>query len=347
MIAAMLLLLALQVTPELKQHVDAGLDAKRAGDLDTAIREFKRVVELAPGLAAAHVNLGAVYYDKKDYGSAIPSLRKALDLNPDLPGAHAMLGAALLAQGYSSESIAHLEKGHAADLLAVALFETGRIRDAIDQLERALAQRPGDPDLLYYLAEAHGRLSKQLFDQLTAQTPPSARAHEMLAEAQAGVGNRDAADKEFRAALAMRPDLRGVHYALGELYLGVGDYEKAEQEFREETRLAPGFAAAAYKLGVVLMNRGETKAALAELQRADTLQPGMPETLLELGKAAAMSGDASLAEALFRRVLEQEQTTGVAESAHYQLAQIYRKAGRVADADRELKLFQEMRKARK
>ena len=77
MIAFMALLLLLQTPSELKQHVDAGLNAKHAGDLDTAIREFQRVVELAPGLAAAHVNLGAVYYEKKDYSHAIPSLRKA------------------------------------------------------------------------------------------------------------------------------------------------------------------------------------------------------------------------------------------------------------------------------
>ena len=78
MIPIIALLLALQATPELKQHVDAGLKAKSAGDLDAAIREFERVVELAPNLAAAHVNLGAVYYEKKDYTHAIPSLRKAL-----------------------------------------------------------------------------------------------------------------------------------------------------------------------------------------------------------------------------------------------------------------------------
>ena len=93
MIAALLwMLIAFQVTPELRQHVDAGLKAKAAGDLDTAVREFMRVAELAPDLAAAHVNLGAVYLEKKDSAKAIPPLRKALQLNPDLPGAHGMLG---------------------------------------------------------------------------------------------------------------------------------------------------------------------------------------------------------------------------------------------------------------
>src|SRR5262245_21988228 len=110
MIAIALLLLAIQMTPELNQRVEAGLRAKRAGDLDAAIREFKRVVELAPNLAAAHVNLGALYFEKKDYDNAILSLRKALELNADLPGAHSMLGVALLARGYASQAIPHLEK---------------------------------------------------------------------------------------------------------------------------------------------------------------------------------------------------------------------------------------------
>ncbi len=347
MITAMVLLLALQAAPELRQHVDAGMKAKSTGDLDEAIREFKRVVELAPGLAAAHVNLGAVYYEKKDYRNAIPSLRKALEINPDLTGAHGMLGAALLAQGYAAESIPHLEKAQSDDLLGVALLESGREREAVDKLEAALLARPGDPDLLYYLSLALARLSKQASEILMERSPTSARARQMLGEARAAAGNREAAVKDFRAALAVRPDLRDVHVALGELYLGSGDYESAEREFRAETQLAPGSAAAARKLGVVLANRGAVREAMAELQRANVLQPGVPETLLELGKAAAAAGDNSAAEKLFRQVLEQEEGSRLGEAAHFQLAGIYRKSGRQADADREMKRFQEIRSALK
>jgi Tfp pilus assembly protein PilF len=138
MTAILWLGLALQVAPELKQHVEAGLAAKRAGDLDTAIREFESVVKLAPGMAAAHVNLGAVYYARKDYGHAVPSLRRALEINPDLPGAQEMLGVALLAQGYAAEAIPHLENTGTQGLLGVALLEAGRAREAVDKLEAAL-----------------------------------------------------------------------------------------------------------------------------------------------------------------------------------------------------------------
>ena len=169
----------------------------------------------------------------------------------------------------------------------------------------------------------------------------------MLGESRAAAGDREAAGKDFRAALAMRPDLRGVHFALGEMYLGSGDYGNAEREFREEAKLAPGFAPAAFKLGVVLLNRGEIGSAVAELQRANALQPDMPETLLELGKAAAAAGEVAMAEKLFHRVLDREQTSSLAESAHFQLSRIYRELGRLSDSDREMKLFQEIRNARK
>jgi len=341
-----LLLLAFQVGPELKQHVEAGLAAKNAGNLDAAIREFRHVAEMAPDLPAAHVNLGAVYLEKKDYAAAIAPLRRALELNPDLAGAHGMLGSALLALGYAAESISHLEKAGADDLLGVAYLETGRWREAMEKLEAALEKRPGDPDLLYYLALAHGRLSKQVADRLVAGSPESARGKQLLGQAHQAAGNRELAERDYRAALEQRPDLRGVHLALGELYFGSGDYAAAEREFRAEVRLAPGSAAAACKLGAVLLNLGRTADALAELKRANALEPDMPETQLELAKASSASGDLETAERLLRRVLEQEQGSDLAESAHYQLAQIYRKSGRQQDANRELELFQATRKLR-
>lgn len=345
MIAAAVLLCALQqVTPELRGHVEAGLKAKAAGDLETAAREFRRVVELAPALPAAYVNLGAVLFQKKDYAGAIPPLRKALELTPELPGASEMLGASLLAQGYASAAIPHLEKAQADDLLGVALLDAGRERDAVERLEAALQKRPGDPDLLYYLAQAHGRLARMAVEALRASHPDSARMAQLSGEAEAAAGNREAAEKQFRAAIGKRPDLRGVHYAIGELYLASGDYEKAETEFREESRIAPGSAAAAYKLGLVLLNRGHPKEAVAELQRAGALSPGMPETLLELGKALLATGDSSGAEKAFLEVLRAERESRLAEAAHFQLSRIYRTQGRTAEAERETKAFQELRR---
>jgi len=209
-----------------------------------------------------------------------------------------------------------------------------------------LLKQPGDPDLLYYLSHAHASLARLAFDTLAGRAPDAPRTHQLLGEGRTESGNRDAAEKEFRAALAARPDLRGVHLALGELYFGSGDYESAEREFRQEAQLVPGSAAAAYKLGLVLLNRGDVPGAIAELERSRTLRPDMAETLLDLGRARAAAGESGAAEKLFRRVLELESTSRLAESAHYRLADVYRQSGRAAEAAKEMKLFQELRKNR-
>ncbi len=347
MLPLLLLAFAQVVTPELRQHVEAGLQARAAGDLPRAATEFQRVVELAPELPAAHVNLGSVYFQMKDYERATAPLRRALQLNPDLPGAHQMLGTALLAQGAANEAIPHFEKAHIDDLLGIALLEAGRARDAVDRLEAALLQRPGDPDLLFYLSHAYGQLSKDLFDRLRTQPGGETRVQQMLGEAALAAGQRDQAEKHLRSALAARTDLRGIHFALGELYLANGDYARAEPEFRAEARLAPLSAVAAYKFGLALLNLGKPAEAAKELGRADQLHPGMPETLLSLGKALVATGNPTGAEAAFQKLIETEPNSALAEAAHLQLSQLFRKLNRSADANRELKALQELRRSRR
>ena len=53
----------------------------------------------------------------------------------------------------------------------------------------ALAKRPGDVDLMYYLGRASGLLSRQTFEQLRATDPESARAHQILGETYAVLHN--------------------------------------------------------------------------------------------------------------------------------------------------------------
>lgn len=343
MLPILVLALFQAVTPELRQHVEAGMKARAAGDLDSAAREFQRVSELAPSLAAAHVNLGSVYFQQKKYGLAVGPLRRALELNADLPGARQMLGTSLLALGAAAEAVPLLEKASSPDLLGIALLEAGRTRDAVDQLEAALVQRPGDPDLLYYLSRAHGELAKGLFNQLRGQAAGAARGEQMLGEAALAAGQREQAEKHLRAAAGLRPDLRGVHLAIGEILLSGGDYARAEPELRAETELAPYSAGAAYKLGLTLSNLGKTAEALKELERAYRLGPDMPETSLALGKALA-PGDPAAAVAAFERVVKLAPESNLAEAAHLQLSQIFRKLGRTGDAEREIKALQNLRR---
>ncbi|BDC49898.1 hypothetical protein F183_A22140 [Bryobacterales bacterium F-183] len=335
---AMLLTLA-QVTPELRQAAESGMKARQSGDLATAAAEFRKITQMAPNLAAGFANLGAVYFEQKDYVQSVPTLRRALELNANLPGTRTQLGTALLATGYAVEAIPYLEAS--PELLGIALLEGGREREAIDRLEAALQTKPKDPDLLFYLGQAHSRLAGKVFAQVTG-----VRAVQLSAEAAVVAGRREQAAKAYAEVIAKRPDLLGMHLALGELALESGDFATAGKEFEKEVKLAPGSARAAWRYGAVLLNQGNNAAALSELRRANQLQPDMPETLLDLGKAELAAGSLPNAQQAFEKLLAIEQETLLAENAHLQLSNVYRRLNRPADAERHAKLFRELRQRR-
>jgi tetratricopeptide (TPR) repeat protein len=330
------------VSPEVAQHAQAGLAARDHHRWNDAINEFRKVTELAPDLAAGFVNLGAVYVESKDYASAIAPLKRALELNPQLPGAEQMLGYALLAQGSAAEAIPHLERANAQEALGIAQLKTGDFLSAVKNLEAALAKRPNDPDLLYYLGRASGLMSKSAFDTLESAYPDSARAHQALGDSYAALRQVPQAEKEYREALRMRPDTPGIHLSLGQLYAAASQWPQAESEFAAEAKLQPEDAETAYRLGNALLQEGKLKEARERLERADRLRPHMPEVLYALGKAASSQGDAAVAEKAWTELVSIEKDTPLAGQAHFGLATLYRKQGKTAEAQREMEQYRNL-----
>lgn len=335
-------LLALQASASAVEHVHAGVDAEKSGQLDAAIAEFQKATELDPKLAIAFTDLGGVYIEKRDYGAAIPPLKRAVELSPNLEAAQRLLGFALLAQGYATEAIPHLEEAHAEDALGIALLEAGKLPEAVTVLQKSLAQNPDDPELLYYYGRASGLLSKQVFDRLEARFPDSARAHQMMAQDYAVLRDGPAAEREFLEALRLRPQTAGLHLQLGEVYARAQQWDKAEEQFRLETELQPGSPEAFYRLGEARLQLGKSHEAREALVRSDQLREDMPETLYQTGKAAAMDGDDTAAQKSWEHLLSLEQDTPLAAQAHFGLAGIYRKQGRSADAAREMEQFRKL-----
>src|SRR5205085_49923 len=261
-LAILFLSLALQnVSPEVAQHMQAGVEAHKQGRLEEAISEFRKATEAGPNLAEGFLDLGEVYAEMHNYKAAIPALRRALELSPDLDAAHLQLGYALLSQGYAADAIPHLERVHAVEALGVAQIATGQYQEAIANLGAALAKRPGNPDLLYYLGRASGLLSKSSIDALLSAYPDSARAHE--------------AKQELERADSLKSDMPETLYSLGKAASQDGDAALAEKAWmrvialEKETSLA---AQAHFGLAGLYRKEGKTVQAEHEMREFEKLQ---------------------------------------------------------------------------
>jgi tetratricopeptide (TPR) repeat protein len=267
-------------------------------------------------------------------------LEKAVQLSPELLGAHQMLGVALLVLGDAAGALPHLEKTHMPDSLGLAYLETGKLGNAIAALQAALAQRPNDPDLLYYFGRATALASKRAFDQIVEANAASARAHEVAGDRYFEQGQVREAAKEYFEVLHLAPHTAGAHIALGQTLAAAGNWPAAITEFKAETQLRPDNAEAFYRLGSALLKQNQNQEALTALTRANTLGPDTPAILLALGQTAMLTGDSARAEKSWTKLLEVQKQGDLAGQAHFQLEALYRKAGRTADADRELKEYE-------
>lgn len=332
------------VSPQVAQHVKAGLAAAKQGRLTDAISEFKKVTELAPDFTAGFVNLGAAYIQNHNYAAAIPPLKKAVQADGTMTSAQRMLGYVLLMEGDAKGAIPHLERAGAKDFLGIAQLKMGKLPEAVANLNAAVAKHPNSPELLYYLGRAAGLLSKDAMDTLDSEFPDSARSHQGLGENYAALKRVPEAEKEYLQAIRIQPNARGIHLDLGLLYASVPAWSKAEAQFRAEAKLQPKDAEAAYMLGHALLEEGKIQAAKTALKRANQLRPDMPQTLYALGKAASLSGDSAVAEKSWKQVIAIEKTSALAAQAHFSLATLYRKEGRAADAARELREYERLKK---
>ncbi len=100
--------------------------------LAEAMAAYARVLELDPGHAAAHINLGTLYYNRQDYNLAESHYRKAIEADPRY-------------------ALAHFDLGNVLD-------ETGRIEEAVQSYRTALLLVPTYADAHYNLALAFEKM---------------------------------------------------------------------------------------------------------------------------------------------------------------------------------------------
>jgi tetratricopeptide (TPR) repeat protein len=296
--------------------------------------------------AQEHLKLAIASREHGDPDSAVAELRRALELNPNLLEADRLMGLVLLSQGYSEDAIPYLRKAQAYDLLGRALLEEHQTTEAVQALLEAVRKQPDDSELLFYLGKAASLLTNKAFSGLMSLDPESPWAHQLKAESNVALGQKEAAEHEYRTALKMNAALRGVHLAIGMLKMDAGDLSSAETEFRAETQLRPGDAEAAWRLGSVLLQKGNTRLALAELKRSNSLRPHMIETLFDLGKASGLENETAEAEKAWLEVIALGDTGEMAASSHFQLSQLYRRQNKTAEANRQHKRFLELQPKR-
>ena len=223
-------------------------------------------------------------------------------------------------------------------VLARAELAQGKLQEAFEELEKALAIEPKNIDALYYLSLVSRELSQREYQRLFSMAPESARVHQLLAEAAQAAQNTSKAEEEFRKALEAKPhsvevatelaELKrsqskfdeaitfymeaeksgtltyDVAYGLGACYTYKQDYPQAIEWLRKAATLAPDSTAGRFALGNALFQDGQIEAAIPDLKEALRREPRMKQAYFLLGRAYSKLGREEEARAAIKKLDE-------------------------------------------
>jgi len=156
-----------------------------------------------------------------------------------------------------------------------ALFNRGRISEALAEYQRALTIDPAETNVLNSLGVCHGHL-----------------------------GRMEQAIEYFQRAQATAPDDFMAFYNLGYAYLAQGKPGQARQQLEKARELNPEHADTLFQLGRLAQGEGQATAALELFTAAAALPDCRPAVHRHRGEALAALDQAAEAEEAFKKAVK-------------------------------------------
>jgi tetratricopeptide (TPR) repeat protein len=289
------------------------------GKHDEALKFLESIAAADPARRRVMRQIGIAYYRKSDFLKAAASFKKALEEDPGDNEAVQLLGLSYYLAGRPAEAIAPLEKVQtwypsanvdAAYILGLCYMQTKDYPRA----RKAFARMFGVPDdsAAGYLFAAR-MLLRQDFSLV--------------------------AEEYAKKAVELDPKLPRAHMLLGELYLYKSRVPEAMEQFQKELELNPGEAAVYYKLADGYSRLQKYEEAEKLLQRSIWLDATSTGPYILMGKILEKKGETALAVRALQHALAMDPNNPI---PHHLLGQAYRELGRTEDAERELKLSEQL-----
>ncbi|MGH9430260.1 MAG: tetratricopeptide repeat protein [Terriglobia bacterium] len=313
-----------------QQHFVAGLLFASHGFYALAIPHFGETVKQAPGSYSAAYDLSVAEEESGNTEAAMETLRAL---------------------------IRHRPQAELYNLLASVEEKKGLYVKAAGDYERAVEMDPSQEKYFFdlgteYLAHFTFGAALQAFKAATQKFPSASREFTGLGFALYAQQSYPGSAKAFLKALEIDPQSRTALKAYSSL-IGLvvpAGWEAISPLLKRLVDAHPKSPSALYCYGASLfqhaLSSGDQvnfREAQTLLEQAIRLQTKFPEAHLELGKLFATEKDYQSALREFQESLLQDPQSA---TGHYQLAQIYRDLNQIGLAERELRIYTQLTKAK-
>ena len=297
-------------------------EAERARDInrvDEAIAKYSRVIEVAPGLTSAYVNLGALYFKQGKVEDAYKVFKQGVERSRADRTLLSNAAAAAQQLGKSAEALTFVDRALEASARDASLHALrGTILRTLQRNDEALAAQrkavelsPDDAKLQFSLGNLEYSLGKReeaiaAFSRAIDLDRTYIRAYYNLGAVLFESGRYDEALSAYRIALApveqsfarkekVDPIHARAYTNLGAIYLRQKQYPQAADAYQKALLLEPSNAAAQYNLAFVDYSAGKLDRAEQGYRAALAKDPSLPLAYVHLADIALRRNDATRA----------------------------------------------------
>jgi tetratricopeptide (TPR) repeat protein len=292
------------------------LEQGKSPEAIAALEELRRN---KPELAGLSRELGIAYYRKGDYLNAVANLQRAISENAN--------------------------DSEATQLTGLSLYLAGKPADAIPYLEKVQSWYPSaNVDAAYILGVSYIQTknypqARAAFAKMFGVPAESAASYLFTARMLLRHDFGPVAEEYGQKAIAIDPKLPLAHFLLGELFLYQSKIPEAIAQLQQELAINPGHAASYYKLADAYSRVQKYDDAEKLLQRSIWLDATSTGPYILMGKVLEKKGEPALAVRSLQRAISMDPNNSI---SHHLLGQAYRDLGRTEDAERELKLAEQL-----
>ena len=273
-------------------HFHLGLALSLQNKDEEAIAEYRRTLELKPGLFEADLNLGILLLRNKRPGEAMPVLKEASETKPQDTRVKPYLAQALLDSGDATEA----EQQYRALLLAdpksapaqLGLARALRAQNKLPEAAEAYRAATDKNGLLEIAAEYEKRSQPTEAIAIYQQFPDDPVVRRRLGQLQIDSKNADAAIANLEDVVKKSPTTQN-RLALADAYKLAGQPAKVLEQLQSAVATDPGSFALQMALGRQLRDSGKLIPAAQHFQVAAKLDPQSVEAWNELASVLIVS----------------------------------------------------------